>query len=138
MRQFLIVLLIFWDVNQPKRLLRQGDGMQQPFSFYVVFNPLLNGENQSYKTQAHEFFHRLKNNLSMGDPNNSHLYWGKLKMSSYDEDLRFENFQESHERNRSIGADTHLFISDFHHFWVAKVESVHKEVFDKENTLPFL
>ncbi|MEX0799110.1 MAG: hypothetical protein WEB87_05165 [Bacteriovoracaceae bacterium] len=111
--------------------------MQQPFSFYVVFNPLLNGENQSYKTQAHEFFHKLKENLLTGDPSKSHCYWGKLKMSHYEQELDFDQFKKARDFNVEQGFHTHLFISDFHHFWVAKVESVHQEVFDKENTLPF-
>ncbi|MBC75460.1 MAG: hypothetical protein CME64_05530 [Halobacteriovoraceae bacterium] len=111
--------------------------MQNPFSFYVVFNPLLNGENQNYKTQAHEFFHKLKHNLKTGDPGRSHFYWGKLKMSKHESDLEFEKFKKAQEFNQSLGYHTHLFISDFHHFWVAKVESVHQEVYDKENTLPF-
>ena len=111
--------------------------MQNPFSFYVVFNPLLNGENQNYKTQAHEFFHKLKHNLQTGDPGRSHFYWGKLKMSKHESDLEFEKFKKAQEFNQSLGYHTHLFISDFHHFWVAKVESVHQEVYDKENTLPF-
>lgn len=111
--------------------------MNLPYSFYVVFNPLLNGENQSYKTQAHEFFHRLKENLASGDSSKSHLYWGKLKMSSHEKPLEFERFKKAHEANKAGGFHTHLVISDFHHYWVAKVESVHQEVFDKENTLPF-
>ena len=111
--------------------------MQQPFSFYVVFNPLLNGDNQNYKTQAHEFFHRLRQNLSSGDMAKSHLYWGKLRMSSHEETLDFDSYKRALEANRANGLHTHLFISDFHHFWVARVESVHQEVFDKENTLPF-
>ncbi|MCO4755418.1 MAG: hypothetical protein KC478_13125 [Bacteriovoracaceae bacterium] len=111
--------------------------MQQPFSFYVVFNPLLNGENQSYKTQAHEFFHKLRDNLNAGDPAKSHFYWGKLKMSKHESPLEYERFKKALEFNQQRGYHTHLFISDFHHFWVAKVESVHQEVYDKENTLPF-
>lgn len=111
--------------------------MQHPYSFYVVFNPLLNGENENYKTQAHEFFHRLRERIASGDPSSSHLYWGKLKVSRHDDALDFDGFKKAHEANSMSGRPTHLFISDFHHFWVAKVESVHQEVFDKENTLPF-
>lgn len=111
--------------------------MHNPFSFYVVFNPLLNGDNENYQTQAHEFFQRLKENLLSGHPENNHFYWGKLKVSHYEKELDFEKFQNAVESNRQSGLPTHLYISDFHHFWVCKVESVHKEIFDKRNTLPF-
>lgn len=111
--------------------------MQVPYAFYVVFNPLLNGDNENYKTQAHEFFQRLKENLLTGLPEKDHFFWGKLKVSQHDKPLDFENFKNAVEFNQQNGLPTHLHISDFHHFWVCKVESVHQEVQDKTNTLPF-
>lgn len=111
--------------------------MHNPFSFYVVFNPLLNGNNENYQTQAHEFFQRLKENLLSGMPENGHFYWGKIKVNNDEKALQFDNYKAAVEANQNAGLPTHLYISDFHHFWVCKVESVHKEIFDKTNTLPF-
>jgi hypothetical protein len=111
--------------------------MQVPYAFYVVFNPLLNGENETYKTQAHEFFQRLKENLLSGQPEKDHFYWGKLKVSQHENPLEYKNFKDAVEFNKQNGLPTHLYISDFHHFWVCKVESVHQDIQDKSNTLPF-
>lgn len=58
-------------------------------------------------------------------------------MSAHEKPLDFDRFKQAHEFNQARGLHTHLVISDFHHYWVAKIESVHQEVFDKENTLPF-
>jgi hypothetical protein len=64
------------------------------------------------------------------------LYWGKLKVNqplSHD----FSKYQEIIQENKNNGLPTHLFISDYHHYWVAKVESVHREIVSKERTIPF-
>lgn len=109
--------------------------MHNPLHLYVVFNPMLN-KDEVYQSQAHEFYFNLKNKVKLEDPQNSFMYWGKLKVNdSHSSNL--DDFKSIIEENKSNGDDTHLFISDYHHFWVAKVESVHSEIFNKDHSLPF-
>jgi hypothetical protein len=109
--------------------------MSKPFHFYVVFNPMINKDTH-YKTQAHEFYHSLKTKVLNDDSEEAFMYWGKLKVdNSKDEDLN--HFSKMIENNQHIGEETHLYITDYHHFWVAKVESVHAEIFNKNHALPF-
>lgn len=93
--------------------------MVSSFHFYVVFNPLIKPVID-YPTQAHEFYHLLKNNMS-------HLWWGKIRKTSSLESLIVENFQQVVEQNNKQGHETVLFISDFTHLWIAKVEAASTE-----------
>lgn len=103
--------------------------------FYLVFNPMINQEG-AFLTQAHEFYSELKNLVSQNPGEDNFLYWGKLKVNNQ-QDKRFEIYQSLINANSEQGVPTHLYISDFHHFWVAKVESVHKEIYNKQKTLSF-
>lgn len=91
-------------------------------------------EGGNYKTQAHEFYQALKRKKV--EDQDSFMYWGKLKVdSSVKSDVApFSNAISSNEQSNE---ETHLYITDYHHFWVAKVQSVHTEVFDKSHVLPF-
>lgn len=111
--------------------------MQKPIHLYIVFNPMLNNEGV-YQSQAHEFYFQLKNKASQGEPQSSFMYWGKLNVN--EEKAKSKNIEEYSsiiKNNKNVGEDTHLFITDYHHFWVAKVESVHNEVYNKDHTLAF-
>jgi hypothetical protein len=101
--------------------------MISTFHFYVVFNPLIKPVSD-YPTQAHEFYHTLKNNMS-------HLWWGKIKKTASLESLNVGNFQEVIEQNKKDGAETVLFISDFTHLWIAKVEEATTDRPPKNETL---
>lgn len=103
--------------------------------FYLVFNPMIN-EGGNYKTQAHEFYSELKRKGKNFDGNEAFLYWGKLKVNTDAED-EIMKYKEVVSQNSEGGFDTHLYISDYHHFWVAKVESVHRKIHNSENTLAF-
>jgi len=109
--------------------------MHNHFHFYQVFNPMIN-EGENYKTQAHEFYAQLKSSVKNQLFEQSFMYWGKLKVNGQS-DQNVEAYQAIIEKNKLNGLDTHLYITDFHHFWVAKVESVHNEIFNKEKTLSF-
>lgn len=90
----------------------------------------------NYKTQAHEFYAELKSKSLNFNSEDSAMYWGKLKVNeSAETDLK--NYQDVIAHNKEIGKDTHIYISDYHHFWVAKVESVHHQIHNKSDTLAF-
>jgi hypothetical protein len=94
--------------------------------FYLVFNPMFNNkieEEIEGATQAHSFYHLLESR-NKTDPSNSFLYWGKLKSSGGNEPLDIEHFAQVLERNTANKKATHLYISDFHFFWVARVTEV--------------
>ncbi|MDH5415497.1 MAG: hypothetical protein OEW87_15270, partial [Flavobacteriaceae bacterium] len=110
--------------------------MYKPIHFYVVFNPMLNGEGV-YATQAHEFYYQLKNKVNQRNPENNHMYWGKLQVNNGSIINHLDAAKEVMAENAEHGEDTHLYITDFHHFWVAKVESIQKEILNPELTLPF-
>lgn len=101
--------------------------MVSTFHFYVVFNPLIKPVNE-YPTQAHEFYHVLKNNMS-------HLWWGKIRKTISLDTLNVGNFTEVIEQNKKQGNETVLFISDFTHLWIAKVEEATTERPPKSETL---
>jgi hypothetical protein len=101
--------------------------MISTFHFYVVFNPLIKPVSD-YPTQAHEFYHALKGNMS-------HLWWGKIRKSMMLESLNVGNFQEVIEQNKKTNQETVLFISDFTHLWIAKVEEVTTDRPAKNETL---
>jgi hypothetical protein len=106
----------------------------RPCHFYVAFNPLFN-KNTVYKTQAHEFYYSLKQQVSL-DPS-AYLFWGKLKMSEYTEPLHQENFYEVLKSNHISGEETCLFVTDYHNLWVGKVTGVQTEDPETHETLEF-
>lgn len=98
------------------------------FHFYVVFNPLIKPVID-YPTQAHEFYHHLRGNMS-------HLWWGKIRKTMSLDSLNVGNFREVVEQNKKSGNETILFISDFTHLWIAKVDEVSTDRPNKGETLP--
>tara|TARA_Y100000768_G_C23988861_1_gene690722 strand:- start:862 stop:2043 length:1182 start_codon:yes stop_codon:yes gene_type:complete len=90
---------------------------------------------QNYKSQAHEFYYALQSQIKSGEFSSSYMYWGKVGMNS--ESVDFEKLNAVLEENRKLGKDTHLYITDYHQFWIAKVQSVHREINDYKRTLPF-
>lgn len=106
----------------------------KPYHFYLAFNPLFN-EDHTWKTQAHEFHHHLKEKKAK-DPD-AHMYWGKIQISEYSEPLNVANFEQVVKENHEVQLASHLYITDYQHMWVAKVVEVMKEIPDKENTLKF-
>jgi hypothetical protein len=106
----------------------------KPYHFYVAFNPLFN-EDQTWKTQAHEFHHLLKEKKKMDL--SSHMYWGKIQISQYSEALNLESFSHVLNENNELQMDTHLYITDYQHLWVGKVVGVQESIDDQENTLNF-
>lgn len=108
--------------------------MSSAFHFYLVFNPFMDNKNPD-NTQAHDFYNLLKARVSK-NPKDS-LFWGKLKSSTRKEELEFEKFKKALEFNQKNGSITHLYVSDFEHLWVGKVESVSNNHPGDERTLPF-
>lgn len=106
----------------------------KPYHFYVAFNPLFN-EDHTFKTQAHEFHHYLKEKKSKNS--SAHMYWGKIQISEFSESLNVPNFEMVVKENAELQMDTHLYITDYQHMWVGKVVEVLKEIPDPENTLNF-
>lgn len=101
--------------------------MLSTYHFYVVFNPLIKPVSD-YPTQAHEFYHHLKGTMN-------HLWWGKIRKTSTLETLNVGNFQEVVAQNNKEGHETVLFISDFTHLWIAKVEEVSTDRPPQKETL---
>lgn len=89
-----------------------------------------------YQTQAHEFYFQLKQKIHQSTGEDNFMYWGKIKINESCE-REFSDFEKVINSNKEIGADTKLFITDYHNFWVAKVESVHSHLSDTQNTLAF-
>lgn len=106
----------------------------KPYHYYLAFNPLFN-EDHKWKTQAHEFYHHLKEKKSHNT--NAHMYWGKIQISEFSEPLHVDHLEQVLKENSELQMDTHLFITDYQHLWVAKVSEVLREIPDKENTLDF-
>lgn len=106
----------------------------KPYHFYLAFNPLFN-EDHTFKTQAHEFHHHLKEKKSSNP--DAHMYWGKIQISEYSEPLNVSHFEQVVKENGEVEMVTHLYITDYQHMWVAKVVEVLKEIPDQENTLKF-
>lgn len=106
----------------------------KPQHFYVAFNPLFN-EERSWKTQAHEFHHHLKEKKKHNP--SAHMYWGKIQVSEYSEPLRIENFEEVIQHNSDSHLETHVYVTDYQHLWVGKVSKVQREITDPENALSF-
>lgn len=106
----------------------------KPYHFYLAFNPLFN-EDQTWKTQAHQFHQCLKDK-KIKNPE-AHMYWGKIQISEYSEPLNVANFQNVVSENNEVQMDSHLYITDYQHMWVGKVVEVLKEIPDPENSLDF-
>jgi len=96
--------------------------MKHNLHFFTVFNPLLK-PTEKFLTQAHEFHQLLKQRVEAGDQK-AHLYWGKIKKTDKNQALNVEQYKSIVFENKRSHRDTHLFISDFNFFWVAKVEEV--------------
>lgn len=110
-----------------------GD-LMKPYHFYVAFNPLFN-EERTWKTQAHEFHHLLKEKKAKAA--DAHMYWGKIQISEHSEVLNIENFETVLKDNAELQLDTHIYITDYQNLWVGKVTQVLREIPDPENTLKF-
>lgn len=93
--------------------------MLSTYHFYVVFNPLIKPV-PDHPTQAHEFYHALKGSMT-------HLWWGKIRKTTTQGQLNIGNYREVIEVNKKAGNETVLFITDFTHLWVAKVEDATDE-----------
>lgn len=108
--------------------------MYKAFHFYQVFNPMLN-EQSLFPTQAHEFYYELKKRYSENQGESNFLHWGKVSVAEAQENI--EAFKTIVDRNKQNGVETHLYLSDYHHFWVAKVSEIKTELVDNVQTLPF-
>ena len=108
--------------------------MYKAFHFYQVFNPMLN-EQSLFPTQAHEFYYELKKRYSENQGESNYLHWGKVSVAEAQENI--EVFKTIVARNNENGVETHLYLSDYHHFWVAKVTEIKTELVDNSQTLPF-
>ncbi len=106
----------------------------KPYHYYVAFNPLFN-EDRSFKTQAHQFHHHLKEK-KLANPN-AHMYWGKLQISSYSEPLNVGHMEQVLVENHHDQMESHLYVTDYQHMWVGKVSEVLREIPDPQNTLEF-
>ncbi len=108
--------------------------MDSPKHFYLTFNPLLNDYGQG-QTQAHVFFDLLKE--AMTKDKTACAWWGKYIGPERANKLDFEKLKAVIEYNRQLGASTQLYICDYQHLWVGKVEEV-KETMPKDGlTLEF-
>lgn len=106
----------------------------KPYHFYVAFNPLFN-QDQVYKTQAHEFYHKLKDK-KLSDPNAS-LYWGKINLSDFSQPLNIANYEKVIFENEEVQLDTHIYVTDYQYLWVGKVSEVVNSISNYEDTLSF-
>ncbi len=64
------------------------------------------------------------------------MWWGKIRKTDSLENLNIGNFQEVIEQNNKSGDETVLFISDFTHLWIAKVDAVSTDRPPRAETLP--
>ncbi len=106
----------------------------RPTHFYIVFNPLLGYNSQDYKTQAHEFYARLKEQW-INKQKEPHLFWGKIRKTKTNSKLEIAPFEKIIIKNRQNNNETFLFITDHSHLWVAKIESVQKNIDDMSYAL---
>ena len=111
-----------------------GSMSYTPKHFYVVFNPLLGDQNPDYPTSAHEVYFRLKEQWK-SDFKDPHMYWAKVKKTSRPDSLNEQIFLKVIEENNKNFCTTHLYISDFNHLWVAKIDTVSKKISDYDYTL---
>jgi hypothetical protein len=106
----------------------------KPYHFYVAFNPLFN-QIPEHRTQAHEFYHKLKNKKA-NDPD-AFLYWGKIKLSEFSQHLKIENYKRVIKENEEVQLDTHIYVTDYQYLWVGKVSEATEVISSYENTLSF-
>lgn len=106
----------------------------KPHHFYVAFNPFFN-EDRAWKTQAHEFYHSLKDKKKQNPA--AYMYWGKIQVSEYSEPLKREHFEQVIQKNNEDQLESHLYVTDYQHLWVGKVSQVLNEIQDPENALNF-
>lgn len=112
--------------------------MVSPTHFYLTFNPYFNEQMEPGYTQAHEFFDFLRAHIEKNSTGTA--YWGKMIGHDRDSNVNFDDFRKIIADNKAIGHSTHLYITDFAHMWVAKVETVKENISKKEldqRTLPF-
>lgn len=106
----------------------------KPCHFYLAINPLFNGQSD-YKSQAHEFYFRLKERMTSNEK--KHLYWGKLHITEYSDALNWEQLQKVLTANKENNFDTHLYVTDFQHLWVGKVAEITPSKPSDKDTLDF-
>lgn len=101
-----------------------------PTHFYVIFDPFLNKKHftreNNKNTQGHEFQRELNKRLRKKDGNSNncvYLYWGKISVTEKPS-RDYSEFKQVLENNKKHNYPTHLYISDFHHFWVAKIDDI--------------
>ncbi len=110
--------------------------MTSPIHFYLTFNPHLNDHEEPHYTQAHEFYEKLLLYVK-SNPEDAHLWWGKMIGQERESSLKNETFQKVLEANKKLNSSTHLYITDFNNLWVGKVEEISTEKPKKLNTLDF-
>jgi len=113
---------------------REDSMSYMPKHFYVVFNPLLGERNPDYLTSAHEVYFKLKEQWK-SDFKEPHMYWAKVKKTQRPDSLNELDFIKVIEENKKNFCSTHLYISDFNHLWVAKIDSVCKKISNHDYTL---
>jgi len=109
--------------------------MSQAIHFYITFNPNKNDYSEPEYTQAHEFYEYLRG-LKKKD-NDAYAYWGKIISENRDANSSLSIFNEIIEKNSELNTSTHLYITDFKNFWVAKVDEVKKSIGKDRKTLDF-
>ena len=92
-------------------------------------------EQSLFPTQAHEFYFELKKRYEENQGESNFLHWGKISVTEAQEQI--DQFKSVLQRNKEQGLSTHLYLTDYHHFWVAKVSEVKTELVDSNQTLPF-
>jgi hypothetical protein len=106
-----------------------------PIHFYLTFNPHLNKNLESSITQAHQFHKYLQSELESNPK--AYAYWGKMIGKHRDSHIDHDLFKQILAQNKENGVSTHLYITDFQHLWVGKVEDVLKNIGNDFKTLPF-
>ncbi len=110
--------------------------MRGPIHFYLTFNPFLNQELEPGYTQAHQFLNYLKDRPGIKGKA-PYAYWGKMIAKDRSPKIDIEKLNEVVISNKEIGHSTHLYISDFHFLWVAKVTEVKSSINKDFKTLEF-
>ena len=64
------------------------------------------------------------------------MYWGKLSFGS-EEVTKIDAIKSVISANQENGLITHIYITDYKHFWVGKCENVYQQIADHEKTLAF-
>ncbi len=104
--------------------------------FYLVYNPEYGRNPLTGDNQVLEFYNRLKNQY-LSAKERPFLYWGKVKKTINNPQLDIREFQDIITTNNENNKDTYLFISDFQHFWVARVTEVTDVQPKDEETLEY-